>query len=153
MDINELKEYVDSKIKENGKQEITGPVLNKVLNSTIDTLNDTASATTASAVEKLEGKITEETTARVQADDTMQADIATLKAIPIKKGKGIGAVIANDIEDNAAGGIYATAFGFITKAGGDSSFAEGYLTSARGGSLSRGGLWNNSERARISRRR
>ena len=76
MDIKELKEYVDAKIKENGRQEITGPILNKVLNSAIDTLDDTASAEVTEAVETLQNAIDSEASTRESADTAITSRVA-----------------------------------------------------------------------------
>lgn len=147
MDIKELKEYVDAKVKENGRQEITGPVLNKVLNSAIDTLSDTATAEVAEAVAKLEGEVTAEATARETADNTLQSAIdaeasaresadtaitsrvAKLEGIPVAKGTGEGALVASNLA-NTSSGKYSFAEGDVTKAEQRGSHAEGASTTA-----------------------
>ena len=129
MNINELKEYVDAKIKENGRQEITGPILNKVLNSAIDTLDDTASAEVAEAVEKLQSAIDSEASTRESADTAIAEAVEKLQAIPIAKGTGEGSLRAGNLA-NSASGKYACAEGDLTKAEQRGAHAEGASTIA-----------------------
>lgn len=49
MDIEQLKEMVNSTIVENGKQEITGASLNLALNSIIDSISEIASNSSSGA--------------------------------------------------------------------------------------------------------
>ena len=150
MDIKELKEYVDAKIKENGRQEITGPILNKVLNSAIDTLDDTASAEVTEAVETLQnaidseastresadkalnGAVVAEASTRESADTAITSRVEKLEAIPIAKGTGVGSVLVNSVDSNQSGGKYSFSVGEYSNASAECSSAIGSYCSAYG---------------------
>ncbi len=83
------------------------------------------------ADKSLTDKINAEATAREAEDTALNEAVTALQAIPVSKGTGSGALVANTTGNKAAG-LNSFASGDSTKANGNGSHAEGVSTTASG---------------------
>ena len=70
--------------------------------------------------------------AYAKSNSTLTTDVQPFVQVPIRKGTGTKSIIGNEISDNTASGLRASAFGYRTQANGTNSFANGVYTQANG---------------------